>query len=69
MLLIILPLCFVFLGLIQLTEQATSNRSTKFDDYTVASADEFTYHDPVDKSVSAHQVSGELRYFNSFCLT
>lgn len=40
--------------LVSLTEKFSSEES-KIDGFTVAKADEFTYHDPVDKSVSAHQ--------------
>jgi phosphoglucomutase len=41
-------------NLVAITEKCKSGE-TKFDDYTIQTADEFTYHDPVDKSVSEHQ--------------
>ena len=38
-----------------LISQFSSAVGSKWGDFTVASADEFTYTDPVDQSVSAHQ--------------
>ncbi|MDL2399316.1 alpha-D-glucose phosphate-specific phosphoglucomutase [Rhizobium mayense] len=43
-------------GLISaLREKLPTLAGTKFGDLTVAAADDFAYHDPVDKSVSQHQ--------------
>jgi len=38
-----------------LLELISKDAGQKLDDYTIGKADEFEYHDPVDKSVSAHQ--------------
>jgi len=38
-----------------LIDSFASAKGSKWGDYTVATADEFTYTDPVDSSVSAHQ--------------
>lgn len=41
--------------LVSLTEKYTQEGNTKLGEYTIATADEFCYTDPVDGSVSAHQ--------------